>query len=99
MISPRTNPDAFLKEFNLGDLKGKEREEALASLQKRFNDVILNTVLGRLSDFQFELFKKALQMEDPEKEIAILTSQIPGLAQIIEARLLDEYALMKSVMA
>jgi hypothetical protein len=99
MISPRTNPDAFLKELNLGDLKGKEREDALASLEKRFNDVILNTVLGHLTDFQFEVFKKALTMEDPEKEIAIITSQIPGLAQLIEQRLLDEYALMKSVMA
>lgn len=98
MILTSQNTGAFLKELNLGDLQGKEREDVLATLEKRFDDVILSTVLAHLSTEQFEAFKIALKSENPEEEIAVITASVPGLAEIIEDRLSQEYKLMKAVM-
>ncbi|MDB5254456.1 MAG: hypothetical protein JWL80_522 [Parcubacteria group bacterium] len=93
------NTDALLKELNLGDLQGKEREDVLATLEKRFDDVILSTVLDHLSPEQYEAFKAALKSENPEEGIAAVTAGVPGLAEIIEMRLSQEYKLMKEVMS
>lgn len=98
MLTPRQNVSPLLKELNLGDLQGKEREEAIATLEKRFDDVILAAVLDHLSPEQFEAFKLALTKENSEEEIASIAAGVPGLADIIEKRLHDEYQLIKSVM-
>lgn len=99
MISPHTNPDEFLKDLNLADLSREEKEKTLAMLEERFNTVILNVVLSRLTPEEFEAFKQALHSEDREVKIAEITAGVPGLAQDIEARVLEEYRLIKAVMA
>lgn len=98
MISPYTQPDAFLKEIGLDAIEGGEREKVLGTLQKRFDDVVLSTVLEHLSPLQFEAFKVALKSENPDEEIAKVTGSVPGLGQIIDQRLEEEYELMKTAM-
>jgi hypothetical protein len=99
MISPHTNPDEFLKDLNLGDLSPEEKEKTLSMLEERFDNVILNVVLSRLSSEEFEAFKAALHSEDREVKIAEITARIPGLARDIEERILEEYRLIRAVMA
>jgi hypothetical protein len=99
MISPRTNPDEFLKELNLAHLEAGEKEKVLMMLEKRFDEVILNTVIGQLSDEGFEALKTAIKSDDPEGEIAKVTAQVPGLAEEIERRIIEEYRVIKAVMA
>lgn len=90
--------DEVLKELGLDHLQGEERQKTLETLENRFNDVILNAVLAHISPQQFERLKEALHSENPEKGVASITSQVPGLGEVIEERLMNEYRMMKTVM-
>jgi len=99
MISPNQDTDSLLKDLNMGDLEGKEREEVLERLEERFHKVVLSAVFDYLSESELEAFKLGLKSENSEAEVAALCASIPGLAEIIEKRLEEEYKQMKSVMA
>lgn len=93
-----SSANVLLKNLNIGKLSAKEKASALALLEQRLNDVILDTVLLSLSDEGFQAFKAAVRAGDEEK-IAEISAQVPGLAQRIELRLTDEYRLIKAAMS
>lgn len=99
ILSPQQTADELLKELNLENLKGKQRQKVLAKLEEHFGSVILSTVVKHLSDEQFERFKNAVESEDIEEEVAKITAEVPGLAEIIQKRLDEEMELMKGVMS
>ena len=89
----------LLADLNLSGLEGKEKEEVLESLRDRFGQVVFNTTVRLLPEQLKKQYIKALSDPDKnEKEIIEITSQVPELAQGIEAAMLYEYEALKHSM-
>ncbi|MBX4200389.1 hypothetical protein KW790_02955 [Candidatus Parcubacteria bacterium] len=97
MTTSRTKAEDFVKELGI-ETQDKDYIKTLKALEGRFDEVVLKTVLARLSDEEFAQFKLALRSKHPQEEIAAITARVPGLADDIEIRLTDEYRLMQSVL-
>jgi hypothetical protein len=104
MTLPSREGDQYVSELlvdlHLDSLQGKEREETIAALSERFQEVIFNTTVRVLDEKQKLEYLRAVQDPDAnEQKIIEITSQAPGLAEALEAALLFEYESLKHAMA
>jgi len=91
----------LLKDLNLENLSQRQRQEVLQKITAFFNEVIMSVMLKRLSEDQFEDFKQAVKIADPQAQeaaIAKIAMQVPGLWEDINERIEQEYRIMKTVM-
>lgn len=98
MINLTTSKEQIIKDLKLESLPIEEQEQILAEMQNHFGKIITQIMLTKLNSEQFESFKNALVLEDEaeqQSQIAAIASEIPGLAEEIDARIGEEYALMK----
>lgn len=99
MINLTTSKEQIIKDLKLESLPFEEQEQILEEMQDHFGKIITQIMLTKLTPEQFESFKNALVLEDEadqQAQIAAIASEVPGLAEEIDARIGEEYALMKS---
>ena len=90
----------LLADLRLDKLQGKERQEVVDMLRGRFSEVIFNTTVRLLpEELKVEYVKAASDPDKNEKKIIDITSQVPELAEGLEAALLFEYESLKHSMA
>jgi hypothetical protein len=91
--------DQLLVDLNLANLQGKEKGEVVEMLRSRFAEVVFNTTVRLLpEDLKVEYIKAASDPDANEKRILEITSQVPELAEGIEAALLFELEALKHSM-
>lgn len=80
------NNNDLVSQIGLENISEEQRQEMNASLGARLEEVMMDTVVGEMSDVQFEEFKNAIAEggEKMEERIAIVTSQVPGLKEKID---------------
>ena len=98
MFSSKAAANQLFSELHLDNLPLKKKQKILSKVVDHFNKVVILTVLGRLTDAQFEDFKKAANSENADAQILIFAGQIPGLYEAIEYKLTTEYKIMKAAL-
>lgn len=86
---------------DLGTQNAPEAEKAkiVSMLSERFNDLVMETMIGMASSEQREQINKALDNpEGTEEKLVNIASEIPGLAETAEDSMLKEYELIKHAM-
>ena len=90
----------LLTELKLDKLQDPEREEVIESLRGRFSEVIFNTTVRLLpEDLKKQYITAAMDPEKNADKIVEITSQVPELAEGIEAALLYEFESLKHSMS
>ncbi|MFH0818403.1 MAG: hypothetical protein V1898_00180 [Patescibacteria group bacterium] len=89
------------KEFNLDHFPPEEKNKILAKLEERIQNVILETALAKMTEGQFNEFKKAVSDEsNPEamqNKVAELAKGIDGLGEILKNELTKELEELKKI--
>ena len=98
MITAKAATDRMIRDFKLNAVPPKKRRKILQKISDHFDKVIMITVLGSLSDEQFEGFRTALGSSDPNRSIGEIVAEVPGLSEKVEAKLELEYVLMKAAL-
>jgi hypothetical protein len=89
----------LLTDLNLEELRGQNREDMLEMLRSRFSEVIFNTTVRLLPEQQkAEYINAAMDPEANADKIVEITSQVPELAEGLEAAMLYEYEALKHSM-
>jgi hypothetical protein len=94
-----TSTEQIVKDLKLEQSSPEEVEEVISAMREHFGKIVTRIMLARLTPDQFERFKKILVIGDEveqESQLAVLASEIPGLAEEIDQRIAEEYALMKA---
>lgn len=90
----------LLADLNLSGLKEPKRQEVLDSLTQRLDEVIFNTTVRLLpEELKIPYIEACMDPDKNEERIMEITSQVPELAQGLEAALLYEYESLKHSMA
>src|SRR5258708_5645319 len=86
----------LLAGLNLSGLKDPKRQEVLDMLTQRLDEVIFNTTVRLLpEEFKVPYIQACMDPEKNEEKIMDITSQVPELAESLEAALLYEYEGLK----
>jgi 16S rRNA C967 or C1407 C5-methylase (RsmB/RsmF family) len=89
----------LLADLHLENLQGKEREQVVEMLRSRFSEVVFNTTVRILpEELKVEYIKAASDPEANSAKIIEITSQVPELAEALEAALLFEFEALKHSM-
>lgn len=104
LTNPNMNPSRILaesifKELNLGEMSPEEKEKALMLIENRFEEVVIETVLGGLSDEELAKFKEAASGENGEDAVAEFIARRPELSQRIGERMLAEREIIIAALA
>ena len=88
--------DMLLKDLGFEKASVEEQARVLEAVSSRFEQVVMVTLLSLLSEEQRERLKEALgQPESLEDTVTLLAAEIPGLDQILEQALVEEYKVFK----
>jgi hypothetical protein len=89
----------IVSDLKLEDSSQEEVEQVIAAMREHFGKIVTRIMIARLTPEQYERFKKILVIGDEveqESQLAVLASEVPGLAEEIDQRIAEEYALMKA---
>jgi len=89
----------LLADLGLDGLPEPAREQMVEMLRQRFSEVIFNTTVRLLpEDLKVEYIKASSGENINAEKIVEITSQVPELAEGLEAALLFEYESLKHSM-
>ncbi len=88
------------KALGLENLPEGEREEILAKVNKRLEEVLIGVLVANISDEDAEKIQKALHEEgaDLEEIVAEISAGVPNLASKIERAVEEEIMRLKVVL-
>ena len=88
------------KALGLENLPEGEREEILAKVDKRLEEVLIGVLIANISDDDAEKIQKALheQNTDLEEVVAEISAGVPNLASKIERAIEEEIMRLRAVL-
>ena len=88
------------KALNLENLPEGEREEILAKVNKRLEEVLIGVLIANISDDDAQKIQKALheQNTDLEEVVAEISAGVPNLASKIERAIEEEIMRLRAVL-
>ena len=88
------------KALGLENLPEEEREEILAKVNKRLEEVLIGVLVANISDDDAQKIQKALHEEgaDLEEVVAEISAGVPNLALKIERAVEEEISRLKAVL-
>ncbi|OGF95547.1 hypothetical protein A2Y47_00760 [Candidatus Giovannonibacteria bacterium RIFCSPLOWO2_12_43_8] len=88
------------KALNLENLPEGEREEILAKVNKRLEEVLIGVLIANISDDDAQKIQKALheQNTDLEEVVAEISAGVPNLAAKIERAIEEEIMRLRAVL-
>ena len=88
------------KALNLENLPEGEREEILAKVNKRLEEVLIGVLIANISDDDAQKIQKALheQNTDLEEVVAEISAGVPNLAAKIERAIEEEILRLRAVL-
>ena len=96
---PRSK-NGLAKALNLENLPEAEREEILAKVNKRLEEVLIGVLVANISDEDAGTIQKALheQNTDLEEVVAEISAGVPNLAVKIERAVEEEVIRLRAVL-
>lgn len=90
----------LIRALGIEKLPPQEREEILAKVDVRLENVLLRVILENVSDEEAKKLRIILERgENIEEKVAEITSRVPMLAQKMEAAVAEEIGRLKKVLA